>query len=240
MAEIYCFRHGQASFEADDYDQLSDIGYFQGELLGRHLLKSGIRFDRIYSGTLKRQIQTAEAVCAVYRSAQQAIPEIQQDARWNELESELQVDVLAPLLAAEDPQVGEWIVNARRDKKAFQKLIRATFSHWQQAGDSVPGLESWPTARQRVTEVLADVRQANGSGARTGVFTSGGIIAIVASQVLGLPETSVYGMFEKVINGSITRLLHNSSEIALSTFNEHSYLQAIADHQDVDRVITYR
>jgi len=34
MAELYLIRHGQASFGAEDYDQLSSLGKTQCELLG--------------------------------------------------------------------------------------------------------------------------------------------------------------------------------------------------------------
>ncbi|PCI45804.1 MAG: histidine phosphatase family protein, partial [Alphaproteobacteria bacterium] len=36
MAEIYLVRHGQASFNTDDYDRLSDRGRQQSEYLGQY------------------------------------------------------------------------------------------------------------------------------------------------------------------------------------------------------------
>ncbi|MBT8114093.1 MAG: histidine phosphatase family protein, partial [Arenicella sp.] len=168
------------------------------------------------------------------------IPQIEQDERWNELESELQVKLLAPRLENADTDIEQLLKNAHSDKKAFQKLIRATFSHWIEAGETEPELESWTAAHARATGALADVHVHNGSGSRVAVFSSGGIIAVIAAHVLGLPPSGVYPLFEKVINCSITRLLHNAESIALSTFNEHSYLQAIADHADQGSVITYR
>lgn len=242
MAEILCVRHGQASFASDDYDQLSDVGYWQGELAGQYLCKSGVVFDCIYSGTLKRQIQTAEAVRAVYIRQGLSVPEIQQDARWNELETEEQVNVLAPLVIERKPELSALLEYARTDKKAFQKLIRATFDFWIENPERVEqvGLETWRSARARVVDVLQETRQGNGKGCTAGVFTSGGILAILASDVLDMPATSVYPLFEKVINCSITRLIHNQESIALSSFNEYSYLSAIAPAGEEDRAITYR
>ena len=37
MAHIHLIRHGQASFGAADYDQLSDLGHRQSVRLGEHL-----------------------------------------------------------------------------------------------------------------------------------------------------------------------------------------------------------
>jgi len=242
VAEILCVRHGQASFASDDYDQLSEVGYWQGKLAGQYLLKSGVAFDCIYSGTLKRQIQTAEAVRAVYLEQGLMPPEIQHDARWNELESEEQVNVLAPVVIERQPELAPLLENARTDKKAFQKLVRATFDFWVEHPELAEqgGLETWATAHQRVISVLQEVQHQNGKGCTAGVFTSGGILAIVTAHVLGMPSSSVYPLFEKVINCSITRLIHNRQSIALSSFNEYSYLSAIAPEGDEGKAITYR
>ena len=59
MIEIWFIRHGQASFGADDYDRLSPTGIRQSELLGEYLAAAGGRFDRVWSGTMKRQKDTA-------------------------------------------------------------------------------------------------------------------------------------------------------------------------------------
>lgn len=239
MADIYCIRHGQASFAAADYDQLSETGYRQSHLLGKYLLKSGVVFDRIYAGTLKRQIQTAETAIAVCRDAGMRVPELVCDARWNELQTEEQVKLLAPKLQLSDPIVGSLLSEARHDKKAFQKLIRATFDYWINQPELSDQLEPWVEARQRVVAALGDVHRQNGSGNKAAVFTSGGIIAIIAAHTLKLPPRGVYPLFEKVINCSISRLLHNADNIALSTFNEHAFLTAMAEPDD-KHIITYR
>ena len=242
MAEILCVRHGQASFASAEYDQLSEIGYWQGHLLGQYLVKTGVSFDFIYSGTLKRQVQTAEAVCAVYKSSGLVSPEIQQDCRWNELETEEQVNLLSPMLIERHPELASLLKHARSDKKAFQKLIKASFDFWIENPEFVAhaGLETWAAAHCRVTQVLQQVKQSNGKGCTAGVFTSGGILAILVAHTLGLPTPSVYPLFEKVINCSITRLIHNQQSIALSSFNEYSYLSAIAPEGDENKAITYR
>ena len=64
MGEIYLVRHGQASFGADDYDQLSPLGAEQGRILGRWHAGLGLQIDGIALGGLKRHRQTAEAWAA--------------------------------------------------------------------------------------------------------------------------------------------------------------------------------
>jgi broad specificity phosphatase PhoE len=244
MAEILCVRHGQASFATDNYDQLSELGYRQASLAGEYFVKTGVVFDRIYAGTLKRQIQTAESVIAVYRKNNLPIPELECDARWNELQTELQLDVLVPHVMKRRPELQPLMAKAKQDKKAFQKLIRATFDFWIENPDiksqGPEPLETWHAAQQRVIDVLTEVQTNNGSGCRAGVFTSGGILAILTAHAMSMQASSVYPLFEKVINCSLTRLIHNRTNLALSTFNEYSYLSAMAAPNKVPEIITYR
>ena len=58
MTEIYFVRHGQASFGAENYDKLSTIGHKQSELLGLHLKKTSLKFDKIICGKMKRHQET--------------------------------------------------------------------------------------------------------------------------------------------------------------------------------------
>ena len=62
MSTIYMIRHGQASFGKKDYDRLSDLGRRQARLLADHFARLGVRFHRIYTGTLRRHLETAEAL----------------------------------------------------------------------------------------------------------------------------------------------------------------------------------
>ncbi len=62
MGTLYLVRHGQASFGADDYDQLSDLGRRQSLKLGEYFAHKGIRFDGLIAGTLRRHKQTLEAI----------------------------------------------------------------------------------------------------------------------------------------------------------------------------------
>ncbi len=62
MSKIYFFRHAQASFGADNYDELSAKGILQSLELGKYLVSKKQRFDRVYVGPLKRQQHTFEIV----------------------------------------------------------------------------------------------------------------------------------------------------------------------------------
>ena len=58
MGELLVIRHGQASFGADNYDKLSDLGHRQSEAVGQLLRDTGWVPDRTITGTLTRQKET--------------------------------------------------------------------------------------------------------------------------------------------------------------------------------------
>ena len=62
MGSLYLVRHGQASFGADDYDQLSERGEAQAVRLGEYWRERGLSFDAVYAGTLKRHQQTLAGI----------------------------------------------------------------------------------------------------------------------------------------------------------------------------------
>src|SRR5271170_4000580 len=62
MGAIFVVRHGQAAFGTDHYDRLTDAGFAQSRLLGAYFGARNIRFDAVFTGTLRRQIETAQAI----------------------------------------------------------------------------------------------------------------------------------------------------------------------------------
>ena len=62
MGTLYLVRHGQASFGAEDYDQLSDLGRRQSVRLGEYFASRAVRFDGLIAGTLRRHKQTLEGI----------------------------------------------------------------------------------------------------------------------------------------------------------------------------------
>src|SRR6202050_2494452 len=62
MGAIYLVRHGQAAFGTDHYDRLTEIGFAQARLLGGYFAQRQIRFDGVFTGTLRRQTETAQGI----------------------------------------------------------------------------------------------------------------------------------------------------------------------------------
>ena len=84
MPEIFLVRHGQASFGAQDYDELSPLGRTQSRALGRWLRAQGIRFDAAWCGERVRQRDTA--LLALAEMGQALEPGV--DAAFNELDAD--------------------------------------------------------------------------------------------------------------------------------------------------------
>ncbi|MEZ4371750.1 MAG: histidine phosphatase family protein [Polyangiaceae bacterium] len=59
MSQLLLVRHGQASFLAANYDELSAQGREQSRLLGVHWRSLGLRIDRAICGPRRRQRDTA-------------------------------------------------------------------------------------------------------------------------------------------------------------------------------------
>ena len=76
MPVVLLVRHGQASFGADDYDVLSELGREQSRVVGDELRRRALRDPVVVTGSLRRQKDTAAI----------ALPEIEArvDARWDE------------------------------------------------------------------------------------------------------------------------------------------------------------
>src|SRR5438067_4041211 len=64
MVVLLLVRHGQASLGTADYDRLSDIGRRQAQVTGARLARTDLVIDRVVSGGLIRQRDTAQAVLA--------------------------------------------------------------------------------------------------------------------------------------------------------------------------------
>jgi len=84
MGVLLLVRHGQASLGTADYDRLSDVGRRQAQVTGARLARTDLAVDRVVSGALTRQRDTAEAVLAAVEFAD-ASPEPPLDTLYESL-----------------------------------------------------------------------------------------------------------------------------------------------------------
>ena len=86
---------------------------------------------------------------------------------------------------------------------------------------------------------LAEIVAHEGSGKSVGVFTSGGMIAMIVAHVLGITGEQVYKFYEPLINCSVTRLLYGGDKMSLSCFNDHLFIRSLASKSG-EALLTYR
>lgn len=230
MASIYLVRHGQAGFGKLNYDQLSDTGHQQAELVGKALAQRNLEAGLLVQGAMQRHQETRQGAQQHWHS----YGPLTEAAGFNEFDSD---DVIACAF----PQfknkavLGAWILAQPNKHKAFQELFAKAVERWTSGTQDNDYAESWPHFTQRVLQALHNlVQQADGKHAV--VFTSGGPITAVAQYCLGLSNSKAFDMNWTLLNGGITQLLYNSSgKISLASFNEHQHLAQAGQH-----FLTYR
>lgn len=227
MSELLLIRHGQASFGADNYDQLSPLGEAQGAALGRYWAAQGAAFDAVYMGPLRRHEQTLTAVHTHHPlPTPVCLPELAEHQAMEAFQHTL------PQLARRPGELGEMAgrlgdeegKNGRLRLKAFVQFCHL----WAQGElDSGP-FESWETFRQRVAHGIDTMLAQANSQQRLVAFTSGGVIAAAVGYALGVDNGRTMQLNAAVYNGSLTtfRFSRRSDGIhfSLSQFNAIPHL----------------
>jgi broad specificity phosphatase PhoE len=231
MSWLTLVRHGQASFFAEDYDQLSPLGQTQARLLGEHWCRRGVVFGEVYTGPRARQRQTAEVVGACYRRAGLPWPEPAMLAELDEYDFGGLLQRLAPALAAQDPGFSDLVEGYRRSVgeaeqgRAFQRMFEALTLHWLAGLSALEGLESWLAFRDRVRRGLEHIRTRPGSGRRVAAFTSGGFIGTTVQHALAAPDRSALEVNWRLRNCSLTELVFSRHRLTLDSFNTVPHLE---------------
>jgi broad specificity phosphatase PhoE len=214
---ILLIRHGQASFGGADYDVLSPTGGEQSAALARELAGRGLTVQRIVSGSLRRQRDTAEPVAAALRRR------VTVDPRWNEYEMD---EILArhstTSARASRPAGGE---QSPISSAEFQDLLELALQGWIAAGATGPAAEPWPAFSERVGAALRDVAEGLASGSTALVFTSGGVVAALCAAVAQLPDQALITLNRVSVNAGITKLVDGRRGVTLVSFNEHTHLE---------------
>ncbi|GAA0254658.1 histidine phosphatase family protein [Cryptosporangium japonicum] len=209
MPAVMLVRHGQASFGAAEYDELSELGREQSRTVGAALAAQDVRIDRAISGGLRRQRDTA-ALCLEAAGFTGALDV---DDRFDEY------DHLGLAAQLHDGPVP----TSSRD---FQVVLDAALEQWISGALTPAGMPTWTEFSARAWAGLEEFVAALGKGGSGAVFTSGGIIAAIGARLLGLSPAGCVALHRVVINGGITKVVAGRGGTALISFNEHSHLPA--------------
>ena len=221
MTIIHLVRHGQASFGKEDYDNLSEIGLKQAFLLGQYFKTLNLKFDKIFVGTLKRQIQTYKQIIKSYNIS----IEHESTSLLNEY------DVKSVLMG---------FVNGRsltkdelHDKKIHFKLLRNAVAAWSENNISHNVNETWNEFDERAQKFLKIINNTKPKSIL--VVSSGGTISMILKQILSLPSSQFVNFHFQIFNSSYSQIKINDFGMSLSLFNSIAHL----DHQKNSDLITY-
>ena len=206
MGTLYLVRHGQASFGADDYDQLSPLGQQQSVRLGEYFAAKGLRFDAALMGTLRRHAQTFAGICQGAGTALEALP-------WpglNEYDSAAVIRAIhpAPLPRPDTPEA----------YRHHFRLLRDGLTQWMNGVVSPQGMPAYDAFVQGITSALEHVRK-NHHGGNVLLVSSGGPISTAVGQILGTtPETTIE-LNLRIRNSAITEFAFNPKRHMLLSYN---------------------
>ncbi|WBY00410.1 histidine phosphatase family protein [Ramlibacter tataouinensis] len=213
MGTLYLVRHGQASFGADDYDQLSELGHRQSVRLGEYFAHQGLRFDGLIAGTLRRHRQTLAGIL-------QGMDQAGEHLSWeglNEYDSGAVIAAIhpEPLPRPDSPEA----------YRHHFRLLRDGLAQWMAGAAQPRGMPSWAEFLAGVAGALDHVR-ANHYGQQVLMVTSGGPIATAVGHVLGASPQATIELNMRLRNTGLTEFAFTPKRHSLVSFNCLPHLDA--------------
>ncbi|MBX3618654.1 MAG: histidine phosphatase family protein [Rhizobacter sp.] len=222
MGTVYLVRHGQASFGADNYDKLSDLGRRQCLRLGEYFRHKGITFDAALVGTLQRQQESLAAIA----EGLQWTPEPLSWPGLNEYDSKAVVQAIHPA-PLERPTTPELV-------REHFRLLREGLAAWIAGTTQPEGMMSHADFVAGITGAFDHVR-ASHYKKNVLVVSSGGPISTIVGHVLGAPPEAMIELNLRIRNSSVTELAFTPRRHMLVTYNTLPHL----DDPDLASWITY-
>ena len=215
MGTLYLVRHGQASFGAENYDQLSELGQRQCERLGRYWAERGLRFDAVIRGTLQRHAQTWDAIAQGAGWAQTPL-------EWpglNEYDSHAVIRTVHPhpLARPDTPEL----------YRHHFRLLRDGLTQWMAGTVSPAGMPTYRDFVLGITGALDHVR-ARHHGQKVLIVSSGGPISTAVGHVLGMSPEATIELNMRIRNSAVTEFQFNPKRHHLLTYNTLPHLDSLA------------
>ena len=250
MTTILLARHGQASFGQENYDQLSELGSRQAQMLGQHYATTQRRIDAIFTGSLVRQQDSAHHFWQRYQSFvdtnQSSKPAIDINApdsyilpQFNEFNHKDVFIKSDPAFVSKGAIAAE-IAQAEVPSIRLAELFDVAMQRWHAGENDSDYIESWVQFNERAKQALEQVRlqvvNLNLEHDSTVlVFTSGGIIAAITAQLLQQGSQTAYQINKSLVNTGVTSITLKGQSTRLLSLNEYSHLFA-----DGKRFVTWR
>ncbi|HEY0878329.1 MAG TPA: histidine phosphatase family protein [Zeimonas sp.] len=211
MSIVYLVRHAQASFGAEDYDALSELGFRQARWLGEHFAARGLRFARAMSGTMVRQQATARTILEAMGEADEAL-ELHEGL--NEYPGEALYTAHTGLAPRE---------HQLADARDYWRTFRLAMHAWSEDRLSdVP--ETWLDFGARVRAAIAEATRGTARDDSILVVSSGGAIGRLLADLTGAPASTAIELNLQCRNTGFTELIAGGRALRLLSFNNVPHL----------------
>ena len=230
MSVLTLIRHAQASFFAENYDQLSPLGEQQARVLGEYWARRGLQFDELFTGPRVRQRHSAELAVTACRQNGGKCPEPVVLEDLDEYDLKGLTGPLAFELCRQDAEFGKLVerhLGSEKDERLrnFQDLFEPLLLYWQSPASAAVQMETWPAFRARVERAIRQLQERNGKGKRVALITSGGFIGSTVQLALGAPDRAALELHWRLRNCSLTEFAFTHDRFSLDTFNAVPHLE---------------
>ena len=215
MSNLYLVRHGQASFGAEDYDNLSELGHKQAVRLGEYFKQKGLQFDAVLTGTLRRHAQTWAGIAQGAGLAHEPL-------QWpglNEYDSHAVIEAIHPY-KLDKPDTPEMY-------RHHFRLLKDGLTQWMNGVVSPKGMPTYDEFQHGVVSALEHVRK-NHTG-HVLIVSSGGPISTAVGHILGTTPEKTIELNLRIRNCSITEFAYTPKRHMLVTYNTLPHLEDVPD-----------
>ena len=217
MGTLYLVRHGQASFGAENYDQLSHLGHQQSRCLGEFFARAEIQFDRVFTGGLQRHAQTWSGIAQGMGLSEAISSQVLLKPSLKEYDSHALIRCIHtdPL---EKPEHREQV-------QAYFRLLGKGLSHWMQGTTRPQGMPSYADFEKGVVSVLDEVRNSNDKSVL--LVSSGGPIATAVGHLLDVNVQARIALNMQIRNSAVSEFHFSIKQHKLLTFNTLPHLDPV-------------
>lgn len=215
MSTLVLMRHGQASFGAAKYDELTRQGESQARATGLWMRQRGIAPTALVHGPRQRQIHSAKLLL---EGARMACTPTEVNALDEFAEGE-------EIFAAAEKHFGRpmWESISRSSTDVLRDYDAACRA-WSFDELEIPGCLSIDEFRAEIRQWFEQTTGSAGSGQCVLAVTSAGVIAALVCEVMGLPNSKWHSLLRVIRNASLTDILYSKGRSSLLAFNGVGHL----------------
>jgi len=231
VSTITYIRHGQASLFSKDYDNLSETGWKQAELLGNYFAEQDHQIDKIFLGPLKRHRQTLEGIkkgMVAKGKSLELEPTLLEGLKEHKLPEILRL--VTPKLIESNEEIKEIseqpTPTALEKKKVHFRLFEKVFLMWAEGKieGMYSGYHSYKEFREEANGALEKIKSNTTKGESVIAVTSGGPVGATVGDTLDLPIKKMCEISWEVINSSFTTYKLTKNNFRLIGFNATPHL----------------